>query len=154
MDQVFCSDPLLVADDVRVLIEEIERELKAISLLCPNGEETFERLLQLFGLVIKLSSAEDAHTVSPVTDNDETNRLIQDGHQLKREVEELKKLICLSRQQLDDAEEENLKLLSEKTKCEQVVRSLKRQIETQQQQNSEQSELNSSNKRSFTQMSL
>ena len=140
MDQVFCSEPQLVHDEKWVL-EEIEQELATISRHCPRGEKTFDRLLQLLGeLVVSLSRAADARSGSTVPDTDETDRLTQLVQRLEHDAEESKRQIRQLREQVHEAEEENLKLLADKSEWDRLIKSQRRQIETLQNQNNEQSE--------------
>lgn len=137
MDQVFCSEPLV--GDQQSVLEEIEQELATISPLLPDGEKTFERFLSLLAKLLSLRSAADPRPGCDAQPADESDNLTQQVYRLEHDIEEAKGQVRLSGQQLIETEEEILKLLADKSQTDQLIKSLYRQVETLQLQNSDQS---------------
>jgi chromosome segregation ATPase len=144
MEQVFCSESVVI--DQRLVLEQIEQELAAISPLCPDGEKTFERLLQLLDkLLTARNEAADKGCDSSESDEDhQSDSLSQVVLQLRHQLEEAKAQIRKSHQQLAEAEDENQKLLNDHSEQSRLMQSLKRQFETLQHQCEDQSESHTS----------
>lgn len=155
MAQVFCSDPDMEQQQALIL-EQMEQEFQKIAPFCPDGEKAFERLLQLLDKLLSIRSAADA-CPEPEHGTDLDSDPGHEQHELmlrlQREVEEQKVQVRTLRQQLDEAEEENVKLLADKSDSEKQTASLQRHMHSIRNQLEDQSELKLNSRSCFSYLS-
>lgn len=139
MDQDFCSVPHV--NEQAEILEQMEEELKMIAPFCPDGEKAFERLLELLDKLLDVRSAADT-ALRPDQDSKDADLCHSAPHllQLQRGLEKQKEENRMLRQELEEAEEENEKLLALKSMTESQAATLQRNMQSRHIQLEDQSE--------------
>lgn len=139
MDQDFCSIPDL--SDQADVLEMMFVEFNRIAPFCPDGEKTFERLLELLGKLLSARSAADADLHA---DQEEKEPDVCDHAphlmQLQRQLEKYKEDNRLLNRLLHESEEDVVKQQAEKSMVREQAATLQKEMHSRHNELKDQSE--------------